>query len=285
MVRRIRRRGRGGRSRRETFASVAPSVLTVFGLAAGASAIKLALSGKFAEATLAILIAAFFDWADGGAARFLKGASSFGAHLDSLADVIAFGLAPSMVLYLWQLSELGNVGWGACLFFVICAALRLARFGSRLGALPPYGQNFFQGVPTPAGGFLALCPVYLDLASAGAIKVPAEFAVMWLFLISILMVGSFPTISAKGIKVSTRLIVPGFAAIILVLLCLWNWPYASVLGLLGVYVVSFPFSYLRYRKLENAYLDEVRNNPKASASDVLDLDAGNKPNHPNSEPS
>ena len=88
------------------------------------------------------ILAAILDALDGRMARILKASSEFGAQLDSLADIVSFGVAPAMVLYFWTLQEAGGVGWAVTLFFIVCCALRLARFNSMDGKLPPYAYNY-----------------------------------------------------------------------------------------------------------------------------------------------
>src|SRR5258708_10402817 len=124
-------------------------------------------------AVYAIVFAAVLDGLDGRVARMIKGQSKFGAELDSLADFVNFGVAPGLILYFWQLHELGNGGWIACMVFAISGGLRLARFNARIDApnTPVFAANFFTGGPAPAGAITALLPIYFALL--GAPKPPA----------------------------------------------------------------------------------------------------------------
>ena len=106
---------------------------------------RFAIAGKWEFAAIAILVAAVLDALDGTIARLLKAASDFGAELDSLSDVVAFGVAPGLIIYFWSLSTIGGFGWAAALFFAVCCALRLARFNSTLETRPAYAYNFFTG--------------------------------------------------------------------------------------------------------------------------------------------
>src|ERR671930_1750472 len=108
--------------------TLVPNVITLLALCAGLTAIRFAVEGRLEWALAAIVFAAILDGIDGRVARLIKGQSRFGAELDSLADFVNFGCAPGLILYLWGLNELGNVGWIAAMVFAICGALRLARF-------------------------------------------------------------------------------------------------------------------------------------------------------------
>ena len=154
-----RRFRRVPRLKGQTFNRLVPNIITVGALSAGLTAIRFAFEGRWQFAVTAILVAAVLDALDGRMARLLKSASDFGAELDSLSDVIAFGVAPAIVVYLWVLSGVEGPGWIAVLFFTVCCALRLARFNTSIDKLPPYAYNYFTGVPAPAGAGLAILPM------------------------------------------------------------------------------------------------------------------------------
>ena len=138
---------------------ILPNMLTLIGVCIGLSSIRFALDGKFEFAIIAIIIAAIIDGLDGRIARLIKGTSKVGKELDSLTDVISFGVAPAFIMYFWTLSELGRLGWLISLIYVICVALRLARFNVNSEAEPSWKDNFFEGIPSPAGGVLVLMPL------------------------------------------------------------------------------------------------------------------------------
>ena len=135
---------------------ILPNMLTLIGVCIGLTSIRFALDEKFEFAIIAIIFAALFDWLDGRIARLIKGTSEVGKELDSLADVISFGVAPAFIMYFWKLNELGRFGWLLCLIYVSCVALRLARFNVNSNQEPSWRDNFFEGVPSPAGGILVL---------------------------------------------------------------------------------------------------------------------------------
>ena len=113
---------------------------------------------------MAIIVAAIIDGLDGRIARLVQGTSKVGKELDSLTDVISFGVAPAFIMYFWKLNEIGRVGWLICLVYVICVALRLARFNVNSDQAPSWKDNFFEGVPSPAGGVIVLMPLIYSLS-------------------------------------------------------------------------------------------------------------------------
>ena len=123
---------------------ILPNIFTLVGVCIGLSSIKFAFDGKFEISILAIIVAAIIDGLDGRIARLIKGTSKVGKELDSLTDVISFGVAPAFIMYFWKLNELGRVGWLICLIYVICVALRLARFNVNSSVEPSWRDNFFE---------------------------------------------------------------------------------------------------------------------------------------------
>ena len=136
-------------------------------------------------AVAAIVFAAVLDGVDGRVARMIKGQSKFGAELDSLADFVNFGVAPGLILYFWQLHDLGNVGWIAAMVFAICGGLRLARFNATMDDpnKPAFAANYFTGVPAPLGAICVLLPIYL--AFLGVPQPPAALTALYTLLIAI----------------------------------------------------------------------------------------------------
>ena len=151
---------------------------------------------------IAIIFAALFDGLDGRIARLIKGTSKVGKELDSLTDVISFGVAPAFVMYFWSLNNLGKFGWLLCLIYVVCVALRLARFNIHSNAEPSWKDNFFEGVPSPAGGILVLMPLIFSLSELNIFDVNYNLIVP-IFFITISFTcpraGIFPGISRENI--------------------------------------------------------------------------------------
>ena len=141
---------------------ILPNTLTLIGVCIGLTSINFALNQNFKLAIVAIVCAAIIDGLDGRIARLIKGTSKVGKELDSLTDIISFGVAPAFIMYFWTLNTLGKIGWLISLIYVVCVALRLARFNINTGGEPSWRDNFFQGVPSPAGGILVLSPLVYD---------------------------------------------------------------------------------------------------------------------------
>ena len=137
-----------------------PNALTIFGVCLGLSSIKFAIDLNYNMAVIAIGLAGILDTLDGRVARLIKGTTKVGKELDSLTDVISFGVAPGFVMYFWSLNQLGKFGWMLVLIYSVCCALRLARFNlTVIEESESWKINFFEGVPSPAAGGLVLLPV------------------------------------------------------------------------------------------------------------------------------
>ena len=138
-------------SEKKNVRMILPNMLTLIGVCIGLTSIRFSFNGQFDLAIIAIIFAALIDGLDGRIARLIKGTSKVGKELDSLTDMISFGVAPAFIMYFWTLSSLGRLGWLICLIYVICVALRLARFNINSNQEPSWRDNFFEGVPSPAG--------------------------------------------------------------------------------------------------------------------------------------
>ena len=228
-----------------------PNVLTLLALAAGLSALRFALQERWEHAVLAILVAAVLDGLDGRIARILKGASRFGAELDSLSDFLCFGVAPVFVLYRWALEDAGRFGWSLVLVWCICAALRLARFNTDLDdadATPAWTRNFFVGMPAPAGAGTALLPLVLWLQfDADFLRSPALLALIILGG-SLLLVSRVRTFSFKKIRVPQRWVLPTMLGIGVFVACLLSNPWLTLTVTQLAYLASIPLSDRSYRR-------------------------------------
>ena len=159
----------------------------MIGVCIGLTSIRFALDGKFEFAIIAIIIAAIIDGLDGRIARLIKGTSKVGKELDSLTDMISFGVAPAFIMFFWKMDTLGRFGWLLCLVYVICVALRLARFNINSNQEPSWRDNFFEGVPSPAGGILVLTPLIISLTDFNFIQLNYSFITPILFIITCLL--------------------------------------------------------------------------------------------------
>ena len=231
-----------------------PNILTLLALAAGLTAIRFGLDGRWEHAVLAIIVAAVLDALDGRIARLLKGASKFGAELDSLSDFVCFGVSPVLVLYLWTMKDAGRLGWVLVMLFTICCGLRLARFNVMMEDhdAPAWQARFFTGIPAPAGGGLVLLPMILSFQGGeGFFRQPWVVGIFML-VIAGMLVSTIPTYSFKKLKISRHWILPTMliTAAIAVFLINAPWLTLSVVGL--AYICSIPLSYRAQQALQKA---------------------------------
>jgi CDP-diacylglycerol---serine O-phosphatidyltransferase len=241
----------GRRLRHLGFRYILPSTVTVLALAAGATAIRFALDARFEAAMLAIVVAAVLDGIDGSIARFLKAPTKFGAELDSLSDVVSFGVAPAVLLYLWALKGLQGGGWIIALAFIVCCALRLARFNSRLedDDEPRRKAGFLTGIPAPVGAGLAIVPIMLWAEYGEGLFSQTNLVAAYSAAICLGMVSKIPTYSFRTLLIRREylvhllLLVGLFAAA----LTAYGWVPLIVLG--AFYWLSVPVSWYRFRRL------------------------------------
>lgn len=233
--------------------SLIPNVLTVLALCAGMTSIRFALQERYELAVIAIVVAAILDGLDGRVARLLKGATKFGAEMDSLSDFVCFGVAPALLAFLWSTHELGGFGWMASLAFGTCCALRLARFNTALDDpdRPAWAGKFFTGVAAPAGAGFAMLPLAVSFQVGDVVRVP-ELMSIWLLVVALLMVSRIPTYSFKGLRVRREQVLPLLVVVGIVAAMLVSYPW-FVLSTIGfAYLASIPFSVMRYRRYERS---------------------------------
>jgi CDP-diacylglycerol--serine O-phosphatidyltransferase len=234
--------------------TLVPNLITLLALCAGLTGIRLAIEGKLEWALAAIVFAALLDGIDGRIARMLKGTSRFGAELDSLADFFNFGVAPALILYLWGLHELGNVGWIAAMVFAICASLRLARFNVMIDDpnRPAWAANFFVGMPAPAGAITVLLPIYVHFLGMPRLFFVAPVTFLYTLFIAFLMVSRLPVYSGKklGKRVSPEMVLPVFVVVVLFVALLVSYPWAVLTVGTVAYLACLPFGWLAYRNYE-----------------------------------
>jgi CDP-diacylglycerol--serine O-phosphatidyltransferase len=233
---------------------ILPNLVTLLALCMGLTAIRFAIEGQFETAVVAVVAAAILDGLDGRIARALRGTSRFGAELDSLADFVAFGVAPALILYVWGLHEIKSFGWFAALVFAIAAALRLARFNVMTDDLdrPPWHAHFFTGMPAPAGAIVGLLPLYLNLSILAVPNVRAlvPFEIAYVLSVAFLMASRIPHFSGKRIgRVPREYVIAVLFGIAACLLLLAIFTMEMLIGLTMVYLATIPFAIRRF----NAY--------------------------------
>ena len=230
---------------------ILPNMLTLIGVCIGLTSIRFALDGRFEFAIIAIIFAALIDGLDGRIARLIKGTSKVGKELDSLTDMISFGVAPAFIMYFWKLNSLGRFGWLLCLVFVICVALRLARFNVNSNQEPSWRDNFFEGVPSPAGGVLVLMPLIYSLSDIQMLNINYDFFVPIIFItISILLISKVPTYALKKISVPRSMTIFLLLAVVLYfgLLLIYTFNAIVISGL--IYFIMIPISLVHYNNMK-----------------------------------
>jgi len=249
---------------------ILPNMLTLIGVCIGLTSIRFSFNGQFDLAIIAIIFAALFDWLDGRIARLIKGTSEVGKELDSLADVISFGVAPAFIMYFWTLSSLGKFGWLLCLIYVSCVALRLARFNVNSNQEPSWKDNFFEGVPSPAGGILVLSPLIVSLSNFDYIKLDYNIIVPIFFIAtSLLLISKFPTYSFKKIVIQRKTTIFLLFGIILFFGLLLVYPFVVISMSLIIYLILLPISFFSYKKLKKQNQDKNNIDDDEDLEDVL----------------
>ena len=228
-----------------------PNAITALALCFGLSAVRFALSGAWELALLSIVAAGVLDGMDGRVARLLRANTRFGAELDSLSDVIAFGVAPAMILFLWSLQYAPKFGWTAALAIAVCCALRLARFNSRMDAefQPHKSAGFLTGIPAPAGAGLAFVPVYLWLVTGSDLFREWYVVMPWGLAVAMLMISAIPTYSWSSIRLRRSWRLFALAGVGLLGAALVTAPWHTLLAVSTVYVALIPFGLASYAKV------------------------------------
>ena len=249
---------------------ILPNMLTLIGVCIGLSSIKFALDKKFELAIVAIIFAALIDGLDGRIARLIKGTSKVGKELDSLTDVISFGVAPSFVMYFWLLNNLGKFGWLLCLIYVVCVTLRLARFNVNSNEEPSWRDNFFEGVPSPAGGILVLMPLIFSLSEFDFLIISYNILVPVFFIsVSFLLISKLPTYSLKKIIIPRSMTVFLLFGIVLFFGLLLIYPFKVVFLSGFIYLSLIPISFLHYRKINKQKNINKTKNDDDDLEDIL----------------
>ena len=232
---------------------ILPNAITLIGVCIGLSSIKFAIDGKFAIAIIAIFFAALMDALDGRIARLIKGTSKMGKELDSLGDVISFGVAPALIMYFWNLQYLDKLGWFVCLTYVVCVALRLARFNINSEEEPSWRDNFFEGMPSPAGGIIVLMPLILSFSGLGELFFNINYDLLvpiFFIIVSILLISTIPTYSFKKIVIPRSMTKFLLFGLVLFFGSLLVYTFKILAISSFIYLCLIPISYLHYKKIK-----------------------------------
>tara|TARA_B100001996_G_scaffold326596_1_gene273074 strand:+ start:614 stop:1414 length:801 start_codon:yes stop_codon:yes gene_type:complete len=248
---------------------ILPNTLTLIGVCIGLTSINFALNGNYKLSIVAILFAAIMDGLDGRIARLIKGTSKVGKELDSLTDVISFGVAPAFIMYFWQLNSLGKIGWLISLIYVVCVALRLARFNINTGGEPSWRDNFFEGVPSPAGGILVLSPLIYETSGFDIIDINYKLITPIVFIVvSVLLISKIPTYSFKKIVVPRSTTIFLLFGIVLLFGLLLIFPFKALVLGCAIYLLMVPLSVVHFLKLKKN-LKNIQNHSEDEPEDVL----------------
>ena len=245
-----------------------PNILTLGGVCLGISSIKFSIDGNYSLAVIFIfLFAAILDALDGRIARLIKGTSEFGKELDSLTDFVSFGIAPVFILYFWELNNYGKLGWAITLIYSVCCVLRLARFNlTKVDRKQLWKSNFFEGVPSPAGGLLILMPLIFELADLNLDFNIKNFTPYFTTLIAILLVSKIPTLSLKKISISPKATAFILLGIGIIFISLLYFTFETLLMFGLFYLLSIPVSIFMYK---NKNKKEVYETSDDEHEDVL----------------
>jgi CDP-diacylglycerol---serine O-phosphatidyltransferase len=234
--------------------AVVPNAVTALALCSGLTAVRFGIAGDWKAACYAILIAAVLDGMDGRIARALRGQTRFGAELDSLSDVIAFGVSPAIIMHLWSLQYWPRFGWLFALAYAVCMALRLARFNAQIDAedQPHKSAGFLTGVPAPAGAGLMLLPVFLWLASDGAWSWLRDYRLVapWVAFVAFLGISSVATYSWGSLRLRRHVRLEAIVVITLIGAALVTATFETLSAVAGVYLALIPLSVMSYAKVK-----------------------------------
>ena len=241
----------GRRSGGISLRAFAPNAITALALCFGLTGVRFAIGEEWEKALAAIIFAGVLDGMDGRIARLLRAQSKFGAELDSLSDVIAFGVAPAMILFLWSLQYAPKFGWTAALALAVCCALRLARFNSRMDAevQPHKSAGFNTGIPAPAGAGMSFVPVYLWLSTGNDLFREWYVVMPWALGIAMLMISAIPTYSWSSIRLRRSWRLFALAGVGLLGAALVTAPWLTLLAVCALYAATLPFGMASYAKV------------------------------------
>jgi CDP-diacylglycerol--serine O-phosphatidyltransferase len=238
-----------------------PNAFTVASICFGLTAIRYGLDGRFELAVVLIILAGVFDGLDGRSARLLKITSKIGAELDSLADFLSFGVAPAFLIYLWSLNAVKGFGWAIALLFVICMALRLARFNSELEDpnRPPWTTRFFTGMPAPAAAGVALMPMMLGFALGAAWPGVWPLNAVVMVFVALMMVSRVPTFSIKMVmtRIQPEYVLPTLVTVTIVVAAIVTAPWWTLIAVGLLYVLSLPLGVIVARRLRRQHERET----------------------------
>ena len=227
-----------------------PNFVTLLSLSSGFTSISFSLNKEWEIAIYLILLATVFDFFDGWFARKLKSGSNFGAELDSLSDFVSFGVAPSVLIYLWSTNSLGSLGWGATLFFVICSSLRLARFTADIYITnkPIDDNEYFVGIPSPAAAGLVLLPLFIFFEFNIEFIKNEYLNLFSTIFVGFMMISKIPTLSLKKININQKFKTWIILIFVFISVALVSKIWLTLIFIFGIYIASIFFTILKNRE-------------------------------------
>lgn len=254
------------KSRNKKGIYIFPNLITSCSLFGGFYAIIAAIQGSFDAAAIAILISSLFDGLDGKIARFTNTTSKFGTEYDSLSDLVAFGVAPGLLAFQLCLKPLGRFGWLAVFLYLICGALRLARFNIQKTTLE---SQHFKGLPIP-GAAILIASFVLFVHSLGELMPNQHIVLIIMYLLSFLMVSTIDYVSFKGLGLFKRRPFNALVATILLFIVVAYKPGLMLFLFSALYVLSGPAMMLyRFARRSSTATDASLNNREKRATNEL----------------
>ena len=267
MAFRRRRKKRDRRRFRGVF--LIPNLITTGSLFSGFYAIVAAIDGRFHAAAWAIFISLVLDGLDGRIARMTHSTSGFGVQYDSLADLVSFGVAPSLLVYLWALKPYHQFGWVAAFLFVVCGALRLARFNVQQGSMDP---RYFNGLPIPAAAMMVAASVAFYHELGEMAPQGSKFILGMMYVLSFLMVSNIKYISFKKVELFRRHPFHTLVGLVLIFVVVATAPNIMGFLLMAAYVASGPISTFMYHRRQALTPNGEGETPPAPLTNSQGLD-------------
>jgi CDP-diacylglycerol--serine O-phosphatidyltransferase len=248
---------------------ILPNLFTSCSLFSGFYAIIAAIQLRYDAAAIAILISAIFDWLDGKIARFTNTTSQFGVEFDSLSDLVAFGVAPGLLAFEWSLKPFGRFGWLAVFLYIICGALRLARFNTQIDNLE---SRHFKGLPIPGAAiFIATLVLFMD-SLGGLAENKYTIIICTIYLLSFLMVSTIDYLSFKELQLFKQKPFNVLVATILLFIVVAYKPALMLFFFSAMYVISGPAIMLyhltqRYARAADPLIDSSPDKEKKTSKE------------------
>jgi len=233
---------------------IVPNLFTTGNIFCGFYAIVSVINRNFYHAAWAILAATIFDALDGKVARWTRATSDFGVQYDSLSDLVSFGVAPALLVYVWVLQPFGRIGWLAAFLFVICGALRLARFN--VNASDDDGSSF-TGLPIPAAATMIASTVIMTKDLLSMDKIHPLISVMVVYLLAFLMVSNIKYRSFKHLELSRK---KSFSILVFAILAIYiiaTLPELFIFVIIFGYVLDGPLEWLLLQKKKETVVEKV----------------------------